>query len=68
MADGNLGDVKPTGYGISELRIEYGPGYRVYFMQCGLALVVILASGDKRNQHIDMKTAQRIATEWEREP
>ena len=67
-ADGNFGDVKPTGHGISELRIDYGPGYRVYFMQRGAILVVILAGGDKRTQHIDIKTAQRIAAEWEREP
>ena len=67
VADGNLGDVKPVGHGISELRIDYGPGYRVYFMQRGSVLVVILAGGDKRTQHIDIRTAQRIASEWERE-
>ena len=68
VANRNLGDVKPIGHGISELRIDYGPGYRVYFMQRGAVLVVILAGGDKRTQHIDIRTAQRIATEWEREP
>lgn len=67
MTDGNLGDVKPIGHGISELRIDYGPGYRVYFMRSGVVLVVILAGGDKRTQAIDIKTAQRIATEWGRE-
>lgn len=66
MADGNLGDVKPVGGGVSELRIDYGPGYRVYFMQSGAVLVVVLAGGDKRTQHADIKTAQRIAAEWER--
>jgi len=47
-------------------RIDYGPGYRVYFMQRGAVLVVVLAGGDKRTQRIDIKTAQRIAAEWER--
>lgn len=66
IADGNLGDVKPEGGGISELRIDYGPGYRVYFMQRGAVLVVVLAGGDKRTRHADIKTARRIAAEWER--
>lgn len=66
IADGNFGDVKPVGGGVSELRIDYGPGYRVYFMQSGAVLVVVLAGGDKRTQRIDIKTAQRIAAEWER--
>ena len=68
MADGNFGDVKSVGGGVSELRIDYGPGYRVYFMQSGAVLVVVLAGGDKRTQRIDIKTAQRIAAEWERGP
>ncbi|KRE87084.1 addiction module antitoxin RelB [Rhodanobacter sp. Soil772] len=66
IADGNLGDVKPVGGGVSDLRIDYGPGYRVYFMQRGAVLVVVLAGGDRRTQRIDIKTAQRIADEWER--
>ncbi|WP_428992422.1 type II toxin-antitoxin system RelE/ParE family toxin [Rhodanobacter denitrificans] len=66
VADGNFGDVKPIGGGISELRIDYGPGYRVYLMQCDLVLVVVLAGGDKRSQRTDIKTAQHIAAEWER--
>ncbi|UJM92079.1 type II toxin-antitoxin system RelE/ParE family toxin [Rhodanobacter denitrificans] len=66
IADGNLGDVKPAGGGVSELRIDYGPGYRVYFMQRGSVLVVVLAGGDKHTRRIDIKTAQRVAAEWER--
>ena len=67
MADGNFGDVKPVGHGISELRIDYGPGYRVYFILRGSILVVVLAGGDKRTQHADIQTARRIASDWERE-
>lgn len=48
------------------MRIDYGSGYRVYFMQRGAVFVVMLAGGDKRTQRIDIKTAQRVAAEWER--
>ncbi len=61
---GNAGDVKPVGDGLSELRIDYGPGYRVYFMRRGAFLVVVLCGGDKRAQDADIKAAKRIAAEW----
>ena len=54
---GNLGDVKPVGEGVSELRIDYGAGYRVYFIQRGKTLVVLLAGGDKRTQPKDIQRA-----------
>lgn len=58
---GNLGDVRPVGGGVSELRIDYGPGYRVYFVQRGAALVILLAGGDKRTQDQDIQTALELA-------
>ena len=58
---GNPGDVKPVGEGVSELRIDYGPGYRVYFVQRGQTLVVLLAGGDKRTQARDIKAALELA-------
>lgn len=61
MSLGNPGDVKPVGSGVSELRIDYGPGYRVYFVQRGEALVILLAGGDKRTQSKDIHTAIEMA-------
>jgi putative addiction module killer protein/probable addiction module antidote protein len=58
---GNPGDVKPVAEGVSELRIDYGPGYRVYFAQRGQTLVILLAGGDKRTQDRDIKTALQLA-------
>ena len=58
---GHVGDAKPIGEGVSELRIDYGPGYRVYFKKRGTSLVVLLAGGDKRTQARDIKTALRLA-------
>ena len=57
---GNPGDVRPVGEGVSELRIDYGPGYRVYFVQRGLTLVILLAGGDKRTQNQDIQTALEL--------
>ena len=58
---GNPGDVKPVGEGVSELRIDYGPGYRVYFVQREQTLVILLAGGDKRTQDRDIQTALQLA-------
>ena len=60
---GNPGDVKPIGEGVSELRIDYGPGYRIYFVQKGETLLVLLAGGDKSTQHRDIKMALDLAQE-----
>jgi putative addiction module killer protein len=61
LAAGNPGDVKPVGEGVSEMRINYGSGYRVYYTQRGREVVVLLAGGDKRTQVTDIKTALRLA-------
>ena len=60
---GNPGDVKPVGEGVSELRIDYGPGYRVYFVQRAETLVILLAGVDKRTQNRDIRTALELARE-----
>ncbi len=61
LAAGNPGDVQPVGEGVSEMRIDYGPGYRVYFKKIGREIVILLAGGDKRTQSADIKTALRLA-------
>jgi putative addiction module killer protein len=58
---GNPGDVRPIGSGVAELRIDYGPGYRVYFVQRGLMLIILLAGGDKRTQERDIKKALELS-------
>ena len=60
LAAGNPGDVKAVGEGVSELRIDYGPGYRVYYKKHGGKVVILLAGGDKRTQTKDIKTALRL--------
>jgi len=65
LAFGNPGDVKPVGEGISELRIHYGSGYRVYYIQRGAVLIVLLCGGDKSTQDKDIEAAKRLAKETE---
>jgi putative addiction module killer protein len=66
LAAGNPGDVKPVGKGVSELRIDYGPGYRVYFLREGSRLILLLTGGDKSTQDTDVRTAHTIADTWRR--
>lgn len=65
---GSFGDCAPVGDGVSELRIHYGPGYRVYFVQRDLELVVLLAGGDKSSQSRDITTAEQLARELKEAP
>lgn len=65
LALGNPGDVKPVGAGVSEMRIPYGPGYRVYYMQRGTILIVLLCGGSKASQSEDIAQARRLAQQWE---
>ena len=58
---GNPGDVRPLGVGVSELRVDYGPGYRIYFCRVGGAVVVLLCGGDKRGQERDIARARLLA-------
>lgn len=62
---GNLGDTKSVGGGVRELRIDYGPGYRVYFHQRGNVLVLLLVGGTKKTQEVDIAKAKKLAGEWE---
>lgn len=64
LASGNPGDAKSVGGGISEMRIDYGPGYRVYYMQKGPVVVLLLSGGDKSSQKADIAKAKDIAAQW----
>jgi len=65
LAHGNPGDVKPVGHGVSELRIRFGPGYRVYYVQRGNVLILLLCGGDKSTQDDDISRAHTMARELE---
>ena len=62
--NGNLGDVKPVGEGVSEMRIPYGPGYRIYFIMERKVLIVLLCGGDKASQTKDIERARKMASDW----
>jgi len=62
---GNPGDVEPVGEGVNEMRINYGPGYRVYFTRKGAIVVVLLCGGDKSSQKADIARAKKLAAELE---
>jgi putative addiction module killer protein len=63
LETGNPGDVRPVGGGVSEMRIDYGPGYRVYFVRRGVTLVILLAGGDKQTQQQDIAMALKLASD-----
>lgn len=64
LAQGNAGDVRPVGSGVSEMRIDYGPGYRVYYIQQGSMIAVLLSGGDKSSQDKDIRNAIDLAVPW----
>lgn len=64
LARGLPGDVEPVGEGVSELRIHYGPGYRVYFQKCGQVLIVLLCGGNKKTQAGDIAMAKKLSKQW----
>ena len=64
LAYGHAGDTEPVGKGISELRIHFGPGFRIYFQRRGKTVIVLLCGGDKSTQARDIKTAKRLANQW----
>lgn len=67
LAHGNPGDVKPVGQGVSELRLTFGPGYRVYYLQHGDAVILLLIGGDKSSQQKDIEKAQELADGWRKD-
>ncbi len=64
LAQGNPGDVRPIGKGLSELRLDVGPGYRVYYLQDGDTLILLLCGGDKSSQQKDIEKAHELAEQW----
>jgi len=67
LANGNPGDVEPAGEGISEMRIDYGPGYRVYYKETKKEIIILLCGGDKRTQQTDIANAKKIAKQYDEE-
>jgi putative addiction module killer protein len=67
LAFGNAGDVRPMGQGVSELRIDHGPGYRIYYVKRGETIIILLSGGDKSTQAKDIKRAKQLAAEWRKE-
>jgi len=67
LALGNFGDTKSVGGGVSEIRVDYGAGYRIYFTRRGSALVLLLSGGDKSHQRADIAKARQLAAQWEDE-
>jgi putative addiction module killer protein len=66
LSEGLLGDAPSVGDGVRELRIHYGPGYRIYFHQRGTTLIILLCGGDKSTQHRDISNAKQLALNWEK--
>jgi putative addiction module killer protein len=67
LAFGHAGDARPVGQGVSELRIDHGPGFRIYLQRRDNTLIILLCGGDKSTQENDIKTAKRLAKEWSNE-
>lgn len=67
LTHGNPGDTKPVGQGVSELRLTYGPGYRIYYLRDGDTLILLLCGGDKSTQQADIDRAHKLAADWHSE-